>query len=69
MEERDKVHNIIKDVKSSTNKELAFAMDFLSAEYERTKDAILKLTKHLDGVEIIYNKVIKEHENRNDVKR
>jgi hypothetical protein len=69
MEDRDKVHNIIKDVKSSTNKELAFAMDFLSAEFERTKDAILKLTKHLDGVEIIYNKVIKEQENRNDVKK
>lgn len=65
MDEREKVKEIIKDLKNSSNSELQYALKFLSADYDRTKDALIQLTKHLDGIEIIYNKILKENETRN----
>jgi len=64
MEDREKVYNIIKVLKDSSNKDLEFTLKFLNEEFERTKSAIIDLTKHLDGVEIIYDKVLKEYEHR-----
>jgi hypothetical protein len=64
MEDREKVYNIIKELKDSSNKDLEFTLKFLNEEFERTKSAIIDLTKHLDGVEIIYDKVLKEYEHR-----
>jgi len=39
-------------------------MDFLSDDFEETKEMILSLTKHLDNIEELYNKLLKEHETR-----
>jgi hypothetical protein len=64
MEDREKVYSVIKDLNNSSNKELEFALKFLNEEFNRTKTAVIELTKHLDGVEIIYNKVLKEYERR-----
>lgn len=64
MEDREKVYGIIKELNDSSNKDLEFALQFLNEEFNRTKTAIIELTKHLDGVEIIYNKVLKEYERR-----
>jgi hypothetical protein len=38
--------------------------DELSEEFEKTKELIIDLTRHLDGVESLYNKVNKEIEKR-----
>ena len=65
MGDREKVKEIIEDLKNCSNSELKFALDFLNADYDRTKDALIQLTKHLDGIEIIYNKILKENESRN----
>ncbi len=65
MGDREKVSETLKDIKNSSNNDLKFALDFLNSDYDRTKEAIIQLTKHLDGIEIIYNKVLKEYENRN----
>ena len=51
-------------VKESSNSELAYALDFLNSDFEQTKTAIIKLTKHIDTVELVYNKVLKELESR-----
>lgn len=64
MEDREKVYGIIKELNDSSNKDLEFTLQFLNEEFNRTKTAIIELTKHLDGVEIIYNKVLKEYERR-----
>lgn len=64
MEDREKVYNIIKELNDSSNKDLEFVLSFLNEEFNRTKTAVIELTKHLDGVEIIYNKVLKEYERR-----
>ena len=62
--ERDKVINIANNSENSSNKDLVEVRDFLIDEYTQTKDLIIDLTKHLDGVEELYNKVNNELEKR-----
>lgn len=64
MEERNKINEILKNIGDSTNKELKICLDFLNEDFEQTKISIIKLTKHLDNTEILYNKVLKEYEKR-----
>jgi hypothetical protein len=39
-------------------------MDFLQNDFQKTKDLIVKLTKHLDVTEQSYNKVFDEYKKR-----
>ncbi len=64
MEDREKVINILSDLKNKSNKELIFGMDFLSSEFEQLKVSIVELTKHLDASEECYNRILKEYESR-----
>ena len=64
MEERNTINEILKNINDSTNKELKICLDFLNNDFEQTKNSIIKLTKHLDTTEILYNKVLKEYEKR-----
>ena len=61
-------HEIVKEITDSSNNELLFALDFLNEDYETTKNMIISLTKHLDSVELVYKKVLKEHEKRHNGK-
>jgi exonuclease VII small subunit len=63
-EEAEKVLNIVKDYKSQSNKDLVFAMDFMKEDFEKTKETLIKLTHHLDKVELTYNTILKEYESR-----
>jgi hypothetical protein len=63
-EQTEKVINIIKDYKSSSNKDLIFVMDFIQQDFKLTKDSLVNLTHHLDKLEITYNLILKEYENR-----
>jgi len=63
-EDAEKVLNIVKDYKSQSNKDLIFAMDFIKDDFEQTKETIIKLTHHLDKVELTYNTILKEYESR-----
>jgi hypothetical protein len=63
-EKSQKVINIIKDYKSSPNKDLILAMDFIQEDFNLTKETIIKLTKHLDKLELSYKTLHKEHESR-----
>ena len=66
MEQKDseKVTNIIKDYKSVSNNDLMFAMDFIQEDFNFTKEKIIELTNHLDKLEVVYNKVLQEYQNR-----
>ena len=55
---------IANDVTNKSNKDLVNSRDFLIEEYTKTKEIIIDLTKHLDGVEELYNKVNNELEKR-----
>lgn len=60
----EKVVQIIKEYKTLPNKDLVYALDFLKEDFDRTKDNIINLTKHLDKVENSYNLILKEYQNR-----
>lgn len=60
----EEIVRIIKDYKSSSNKELEKAMDFIKEDFNFTKDLVIKFTKHLDKLEISYNTLYKEHQTR-----
>lgn len=63
-EDAIKTLRIVKEYKSQSNKDLLFAMDFIQNDFNSTKDTIFKLTEHLDKLEITYNTILKEYENR-----
>lgn len=56
--------DIANDVENKSNNDLLVAANELYDEFENTKQLIIDLTKHLDGVESLYIKVNKEIENR-----
>jgi hypothetical protein len=60
----EKILEILKDYKNKPNKDLIFVMDFLSKEFDNTKEVIIQLTKKLDKVESTYNKILKEYDDR-----
>lgn len=60
----DNVLKLLEDYKSSSNKELMEALEFLSNDFEKTKDLIVKLTHHLDSTEYSYNKLLDEYKKR-----
>lgn len=52
------------DVKNKSNKDLFIAINELNEEFEKTKMLIVNLTRHLESVEDIYNKINLEIEQR-----
>ena len=63
--EKNKILDIANDVENKSNKDLLNVLGELHTEYEKTKDLIISLTRHLDSVEILYNKVNEEIGKRN----
>ena len=61
----EKVFETIKDYKNKSNKDLESALQFLTENFEATKQAIIKLSHHFDEVENVYNLFLEEYENRN----
>lgn len=60
------VRNVIKNTKESTNKELLISLEYLNNDFEQTKTSIINLTKHLDNIEVIYDKILEEYKKRNN---
>ncbi len=63
--EKDKVIEIAEDAINKSNKDLLSAQVFLIDEFEKTKSIIIDLTRHMDSIEVLYNKVNEEIKNRN----
>lgn len=63
--DEERIKKIIVEYESRPNKDLVDAMDFLQNDFEDTKKAIIRLTRHLDGTEAVYNKLLKEYKKRN----
>jgi len=55
--DKNKIIEIAKDVESKSNKDLNLVKDELYIEFDKTKNLIIDLTRHLESVEVIYNKV------------
>lgn len=63
--ELENIANSMVELKNLPNAKLIEFMDKLTVEYEDTKTYIINSSYHLDAVEELYNKVLKEYENRN----
>jgi hypothetical protein len=62
--ESKKLIEIAEDVENKSNNDLTTVANELYEEFESTKQLIVDLTRHLDGVESLYNKVNKEIKKR-----
>lgn len=62
--ESNKITDIIGDVENKSNKDLFFVINELNDEFEKTKQLIVDLTRHLDYVEEMYVKVNNEIQKR-----
>jgi hypothetical protein len=63
-EKSEKAKKIIKDYKNSSNKDLSFVMDFIQEDFTLTKESLIRLTHHLDKLELTYNVILKEYQSR-----
>ena len=63
--DENKIKNVLLDYKNKSNKELTEVLDFLNDDFEKTKEYIVKMTYHLDGVERAYHKLLEEYQKRN----
>jgi hypothetical protein len=64
-EELKEITELQKDLKNLPNTNLVQLMDKLSLEFEETKEMLIKYTYYLDNIEIMYNNVLKEYQERN----
>lgn len=53
--DKNEILEISKDVENKPNKVLFESLETLSIEFEKTKELIVDLTRHLDAVEDLYN--------------
>ena len=63
--EREKILEIVNDCENKPNKDLLSTRDALINEFEKTKELIIDLTRHLDAVEDLYNNINNEIKKRN----
>ena len=61
---KEEIIEVANDVENKSNKDLLITLGSLSNEFNKTKDLIISLTRHLDSIESLYNKVNNEIKNR-----
>ena len=62
--EAEEIKDIISNFKNKPNKSLVMVMDYLKDDFEKTKELLIKLTHHLDKLELTYNTILKEYQSR-----
>lgn len=60
----EEILKIISERKERSNKDLELAMKFVQADFDYTKDNLLKMSEHLDKLENTYNVLLKEYKGR-----
>jgi hypothetical protein len=58
--DKDKIKEIVENAKDKSNKDLIESRDVLLVEFEKTKELIINLTRHLESVQEYYEIVNKE---------
>ena len=61
----NEISEIIREHKTRSNKDLVVALEFLKKDFELTKESVIKMTEHLDKLEVTYNIILKEYNSRN----
>lgn len=65
--DKNKIIEIINDVKNKSNKDLLECEEVLFNEYEKTKEIVIELTKHMDTIEEMHFKISIEIEKRKNI--
>ena len=60
MLDKDKIIDIVNNVKDKSNKDLLESRDLLMSEFEKTKELIINLTRHMEIVEDYYKTINEE---------
>jgi Na+/phosphate symporter len=55
--EKEKIIEIINDVENKSNKDLFITVNELYEEFEKTKQLIVDLTRHMESISELYNNV------------
>ena len=55
--EKEKIIEVVENVKDKSNKDLLESRDTLLMEFEKTKQLIIDLTRHLEAVEASYEEI------------
>lgn len=58
--EPKEIEDVVKNVKDKSNQVLGECRDVLEIEFERTKDLVLELTRHMDAVKESYEIINEE---------
>ena len=58
--DKNKIIDVVKNVKDKPNKDLIESRDELLAEFNKTKELIINLTRHLEVVQEHYELINKE---------
>lgn len=58
--DKDKIIDIVENAKDKSNKDLIESRDILALEFEKTKELIINLTRHLETVSEYYETINKE---------
>ena len=61
----NEISEIIREHKTRSNKALVVALEFVKKDFELTKESLIKMTEHLDKLEVAYNTILKEYKSRN----
>ena len=61
----NEISEIIREHKTRSNKDLVVALEFVKKDFELTKESVLKMTEHLDKLEVAHNTILKEYKSRN----
>ena len=61
----NEISEIFREHKTRSNKDLVVALEFVKKDFELTKESVLKMTEHLDKLEVAYNTILKEYKSRN----
>jgi hypothetical protein len=62
--DKNKIIEIANNCENTQNKLLVESRDFLIDEFEKTKKIIIDLTRHLESIESLYDKINNELDRR-----
>lgn len=62
--EKEKIIEIVENVENKSNKDLFDVESSLFDEYEKTKEIVVALTKHMEIIEDLHGKIVEEIEKR-----
>lgn len=62
--DKEKIIKVVNSAENATNNDLITAKSEIKEEFDKTKELIIELTRHLDTLAEMFEKVHEEHKKR-----